>query len=75
MSLMVVNGSEMIRYNPATNAIEASNTRGFSWSMRYGWSSKGKMRALALHDGEIILCSDQGIFVSSQCILHKIGTL
>lgn len=35
MSLMVVNGSEMIRYNPSANAIEASNTRGFSWSMRH----------------------------------------
>ncbi len=64
MSLMVVNGSEMIRYNPSANAIEASNTRGFSWSMRYRCSGMGNIRALTMHKGEIILCSDQGIYFS-----------
>ena len=28
MSLMVTNGSEMIRYNPSSSSIEYSNTRG-----------------------------------------------
>ncbi len=46
MSFMVVNGSEMIRYNPSANAIEASNTRGFSWMMRYRCSGMGNIRAL-----------------------------
>ena len=35
MSLMVVNGSELIRYNLSTASIEASNSRGISWFMRY----------------------------------------
>ena len=65
MSLMVVNGSEMIRYNPSTSAIEASSSRGFSWSMRYRSSGMGNVRALTLHKGEIILCSDQGIYASN----------
>ena len=64
MSLMVVNGSETIRYNPSANAIEASNTIGFSWSMRYRCSGMGNIRALTMHNGEIILCSDQGIYFS-----------
>ena len=64
MSLMVFDGSEMIRYNPSENAIEASNTRGFSWSMRYRCSGMGNIRALTMHKGEIILCSDQGIYFS-----------
>ena len=64
MSLMVSNGSEMIRFNPATSAIEASNSRGLSWFMRYNCSSMGKVRALTLHKGEIILCSDKGIYFS-----------
>ena len=62
---MVVNGSEMIRYNPSANAIEASNTRGFSWSMRYRCSGMGNVRAMTLHKGEIILVSDHGIYASS----------
>jgi hypothetical protein len=64
MSLMVSNGSEMIRYNPSANAIEASSSNGFSWSMRYRCSGMGNIRALTMHKGEIILCSDQGIYVS-----------
>ena len=64
MSLIVSNGSEMIRYNPSANAIEASNSRGFSWSMRCRCSGMGNVRALTLHKGEIILCSDQGIYFS-----------
>ena len=64
MSLMVVNGSEMIRYNPSTSSIEASNSRGLSWFMRYRCSNMGRVRALTLHKGEIILCSDQGIYFS-----------
>ena len=64
MSLMVVNGSEMIRYNPSTSSIEASSSRGCSWSMRCRCSDMGNVRALTLHKGEIILCSDQGIYVS-----------
>lgn len=64
MSLMVVNGSEMIRYNPETSSIEASNSRGFSWSMRYRCPDMGNVRALTQHKGEIILCSDQGIYFS-----------
>lgn len=64
MSFMVTNGSEMIRYNPSANAIEASNSRGFSWSMRCRCSGMGNVRALTLHKGEIILCSDQGIYFS-----------
>ena len=64
MSLIVSDGSEMIRYNPSTASIEASNTRGFSWSMRYRCSGMGNIRALTMHKGELILCSDQGIYVS-----------
>lgn len=64
MSLMVTNGSEMIRYNPSTRSIEYSNSRGFSWFMRCRCSDMGKVRALTFHKGEIILCSDQGIYVS-----------
>ena len=64
MSLMVSSGSEMIRFNPSTSAIEASNSRGLSWFMRYNCSSMGKVRALTLHKGEIILCSDNGIYFS-----------
>lgn len=64
MSLIVSDGSEMIRYNPSKASIEASNSRGFSWSMRYRCSSMGNVRAMTMHKGEIILCSDQGIYVS-----------
>lgn len=64
MSLMVVKGSEMIRYNPSTTTIEASSSSGLSWSMRYRCSGMGNVRALTLHKGEIILCSDQGIYFS-----------
>ena len=64
MSLMVSNGSEMIRYNPSTSSIEYSNSRGFSWFMRCRCSDMGKVRAMTLHKGEVILCSDQGIYVS-----------
>ena len=70
MSLMVVNGSELIRYNPSTSSIEASNSRGFSWSMRYRCSDMGNIRALTLHKGEIILCSDKGIYVSKSQERH-----
>ena len=52
MSLMVVNGSEMIRYNPSTNAIEASNTRGFSWSMRHR-----QVASAGLSEGKVSGCS------------------
>ena len=41
MSLIVSDGSEMIRYNPSTASIEASNSRGISWSMRYRCSGMG----------------------------------
>ena len=64
MSLMVVCGSELIRYNPSANAIEATSSKGFSWSMRYRCSGMGNIRALTMHNGEIILCSDQGIYFS-----------
>ena len=64
MSLIVFDGSEMIRYNPSTTSIEASNSRGISWFMRYRCSGMGNVRALTLHKGEIILCSDQGIYCS-----------
>jgi len=64
MSLIVSNGSEMIRYNPSTASIEASNSRGISWFMRYRCSGMGNIRALTMHKGEIILCSDQGIYFS-----------
>ena len=64
MSLMVTNGSEMIRYNPSSSSIEYSNTRGFSWMMRYRCSNMGNVRALTMHKGEVILCSDQGIYFS-----------
>ena len=64
MSLMVTNGSEMIRYNPSTSSIEYSNSRGLSWMMRCRCSNMGHVRALTLHKGEVILCSDQGIYVS-----------
>ena len=57
MPLMVTTGSEMIRYNPSANAIEASSSKGFSWSMRYRCSGMGNIRALTMHKGEIILCS------------------
>jgi len=65
MSLMVTMGSELIRYNPSKSSIEFSNSRGMSWFMRYNCSSMGKVRALAKHDKEIILCSDKGIYVSN----------
>ena len=71
MSLIVVNGSEMIRYNPSTLSIEASNSEGFSWSMRYRCSDMGNVRALTLHKGEIILCSDKGICVSKNAVVKK----
>ena len=64
MSLIVFDGSEIIRYNPSTASIEASNSRGISWSMRYRCSGLGNIRALTKHKGEIILCSDQGIYFS-----------
>ena len=32
--------------------------------MRYRCSDMGNIRALTLHKGEIILCSDKGIYVS-----------
>ena len=64
MSLMVTHGSEMIRYNPSTSSIEYSNSRGLSWSMRYRCSDMGNVRALTMHKGEVILCSDQGIYFS-----------
>ena len=64
MSLMVVCGSELIRYNPSTSSIEASNSKGLSWFMRYRCSGMGNVRALTLHKGEIILCSDKGIYFS-----------
>ena len=64
MSLVVFDGSEMIRYNSSTASIEASNSRGVPWSMRYRCSGMGNIRALTLHKGEIILCSDQGFYVS-----------
>lgn len=64
MSLIVSNGSEMIRYNPSTASIEASNSRGISWPMRYRCSGMGNVRAMTMHKGELILCSDQGIYSS-----------
>jgi len=64
MSLIVFDGSEMIRYNPSTGSIEASKSKGFSWSFRNRCSGMGKVRALTMHKGEIILCSDQGIYFS-----------
>lgn len=62
---MVTMGSELIRYNPSKATIEVSKSRGFAWFMRYNCSSMGKVRALAKHDKEIILCSDKGIYVSN----------
>ena len=32
--------------------------------MRYRCSNMGNVRALTMHKGEVILCSDQGIYVS-----------
>lgn len=64
MSLIVSNGSEMIRYNPSTSAIECSNSKGVSWFMRCRCSNIGRVRAMTMHKGEIILCSDQGIYAS-----------
>ena len=65
MSLMVTNGSEMIRYNPSTSSIEYSNSKGYSWFMRYRCSGMGNVRAMTMHKGEVILCSDQGIYASN----------
>ena len=70
MSFMVINGSEMIRSNPPTSSIEASCSRGFSWSMRCRYSDMGNVRALTLHKGEITLCSDQGIYASKKDYPH-----
>lgn len=64
MSLMVVNGSEMIRYNPSTSSIEVSTSGGVSWFMRYRCSGMGNVRAMTLHEGDIYLCSDQGVYIS-----------
>ena len=54
MSLMVSDGSEMIRYNPSTASIEVSNSRGISWSMRCRCSDMGKVCAMTLHKGEVV---------------------
>lgn len=64
MSLIVSDGSEMIRYNSLTASIESSSSRGISWFMRYRCSGMGNVRALTMHKGEIILCSDQGLYAS-----------
>lgn len=61
---MVFNGSEMVRYNSLANAIEFSNNQGMTWFKRSGCSGMGKVRALTMHKGEILLCSDRGVYFS-----------
>ena len=63
MSLMVLNGQEMVRYNPTANTIEYSN-RGTTWFKRCNCSGMGTIRALTMHKGEILLCSDRGVYFS-----------
>ena len=60
MSLMISDGSEMIRYNPSTASIEASNSRGFSWSMRYRCSGIGNELIATTSDGHVYASSSGG---------------
>ena len=64
MSLLVSNGTELIRYNTSSADIEFSNNRGMTWFVRSHGRDMGNVRAMTLHKGEIILCSDRGIFYS-----------
>ena len=59
-----MNGSEMIRYNPSSDVIEFSKSKGLCWFNRGGRLRIGRVRALTLHKGELILCSDQGVYFS-----------
>ena len=63
MSLLVSNGTELIRYNTSSADIEFSNNRGMTWFVRSHGRDMGNVRAMTLHKGEIILCSDRGIFL------------
>ena len=60
MSLLVSNGTELIRYNTSSADIEFSNNRGMTWFVRSHGRDMGNVRAMTLHKGEIILCSDIG---------------
>ena len=64
MSLMAMCGSEMVRYNPSSNTIESSSNRGMTWFKRVSCSGMGRIRSLVSHKGELVLCSNQGIYFS-----------
>jgi len=65
MSLMLSYGGELIRYNPANSHIEYSNNQGRSWYIRNDGSSVGKVKSIVECKGELILCSDKGVFYSN----------
>lgn len=62
---MVSMGSELIRYNPSTDAIEYSTNRGSYWCTRCSSSSLGNVKSLITCGDELICCSDRGVFYST----------
>jgi len=65
MSLMLSYNGELIRYNPANSHIEYSNNQGRSWYLRNSGDNIGKVKSIIECNGELILCSDKGVFYSN----------
>ena len=65
MPKMITLGSELIRINPAKNAIEYSSNNGRSWILRYSGSSSGTFMDLLPYGNEILAVTDKGIYYST----------
>lgn len=65
MPQMINTGKELIRINPAKNAIEYSTNQGRSWFGRYAGTFCGTFRDLLPFGNEIIAISDKGVYYST----------
>lgn len=66
MPQTIQNGAEMLRINPAKNAIEYSTNNGRTWHTRCSSSSSyGVLKSLLRYGGEILIASSKGVLYST----------
>jgi hypothetical protein len=66
MGLMITRGKELIRINPAKNAVEYSNNNGSNWYLRFAaTSSMGTLQDLSDGGKDLLMTTSKGLYYSN----------
>ena len=63
---MITRGKELIRINPAKNAVEYSNNKGSNWYLHFAaTSSMGTLQDLADDGKNLLMTTSKGLYYSN----------